>query len=261
MVQGAIPVQLFFDAFDNLWNNPNQVSGFASTHSALWNDLQLPQISGKIAFSPHNASNALLQSLADDISTTSSSLMYSLAFLYQTPGPILNSIETVTNNNNLFVYGISDRAVGGLNLQKADGNLPVAFPENLLTHVPEPFKSEPSGGNGIRMHHKFVVIDFDKPNARVYMGSYNFSSSADLKNGENLFFFQDRRIAVSYMIQAVSMFDHYEFRDFESKSTAPQNKLYLHLPPQNPGENPWWLEDFTDAHKIMDREMFSKTAS
>jgi len=43
--------------------------------------------------------------------------------------------------------------------------------------VPEPFKSEPSGG-GTRMHHKFTVIDFDKPTARVYLGSYNFSTPA-----------------------------------------------------------------------------------
>ena len=52
--------------------------------------------------------------------------------------------------------------------------------------MPEPFKSEPTGGTGTRMHHKFTVIDFDKPTARVYLGSYNFSTPADLKNGENL---------------------------------------------------------------------------
>ena len=46
------------------------------------------------------------------------------------------------------------------------------------------------------MHHKFVVIDFDKPTARVYMGSYNFSTPADTKNGENLLLIRDRRIAV-----------------------------------------------------------------
>ena len=43
------------------------------------------------------------------------------------------------------------------------------------------------------MHHKFVVIDFDKPTARVYMGSYNFSKPADNQNGENLLRIKDRR--------------------------------------------------------------------
>ena len=78
--------------------------------------------------------------------------------------------------------------------------------------MPEPFKSEPTGGSGTRMHHKFTVIDFDKPTARVYLGSYNFSTPADLKNGENLVIVRDRRIAVSYMIEALSLFDHYSFR-------------------------------------------------
>ena len=48
------------------------------------------------------------------------------------------------------------------------------------------------------MHHKFVVIDFNKPTARVYLGSYNFSSTADIKNGENLLLIRNRRIAVSF---------------------------------------------------------------
>ena len=68
------------------------------------------------------------------------------------------------------------------------------------------------------MHHKFVVIDFDKPTARVYLGSYNFSSPADSKNGENLLRIRDRRIAVSFMIEAVRICDHYDFRVSQSAS-------------------------------------------
>jgi len=257
VVQGSAAVQLFFDAFDNLWANINHAAGFAATPSANWNNLQLPNIQAKISFSPHNATNAVLNSIANDITTTSSSLLYSLAFLYQTPGVIRDAIKTVTANDALFVYGISDRNVGGLDVQKPDGNLPVVFPASLVTNVPEPFKAEATGGSGIRMHHKFVVIDFDKPTARVYMGSYNFSSSADLQNGENLLLIQDRRVAVSYMVEAVAMFDHYEFRDALQKSTAPTNKIYLHSPPRNPGDVAWWQEDYTDAQKIRDRELFS----
>jgi phosphatidylserine/phosphatidylglycerophosphate/cardiolipin synthase-like enzyme len=95
----------------------------------------------------------------------------------------------------LLVYGISDKKVGGLDLQRPDGNPPTVFPITLLTNVPEPFKSEVTIGSGVNMHHKFVVIDFDKPSARVYMGSYNFSSAADQKNGENLLLLEDQRIA------------------------------------------------------------------
>ena len=121
--------------------------------------------------------------------------------------------------------------------------------------MPEPFKAEATGGSGVRMHHKFLVIDFDKPSARVYTGSHNFSSSADLKNGENLFLIQDQRVAVSYMIEAVSMFDHYEFRNAVAK--APGKKLYLQKPPTAPGEKPWWDEDYSNAAKARDRVIFS----
>jgi hypothetical protein len=75
------------------------------------------------------------------------------------------------------------------------------FVANLPGNLPGPFKSKPSAlspeGGGMRMHHKFVVIDFDKPTARVYMGSYNLFNPADVEN-ENLPSIEDRRIAVSY---------------------------------------------------------------
>jgi phosphatidylserine/phosphatidylglycerophosphate/cardiolipin synthase-like enzyme len=123
--------------------------------------------------------------------------------------------------------------------------------------VPEPFKSEPTGGMGTRMHHKFTVIDFDKPTARVYLGSYNFSTPADLKNGENLVIVRDRRIAVSYMIEALSLFDHYSFRVANKAATAKGQKLHLLRPPRAAGEKPWWADNYTVAHKIKDRVLFS----
>ena len=79
--------------------------------------------------------------------STTSSLFYSLAFLYQTPGAIRDKIKTVVANKNIFVYGLSDKAVGDLDLQLPDGNPPVAYPYQLLqTDAPDPFKPEPPGG-------------------------------------------------------------------------------------------------------------------
>jgi hypothetical protein len=255
LLKGAVPAQLFFDQFDNMWKNPNKAAGFGATASANWNDLKLPGITAKVAFSPHIASNAILNGIAEDISGTSSSLFYSLAFLYQTKGVIVDAIKKVTANKDIFVYGMSDKKVGGLDIQSPDGNPPSAFPATLLENIPEPFKQESSGGKGIRLHHKFVIIDVDKPTARVYTGSYNFSKAADNNNGENLLLIQDRRVAVSYMIQAITMFDHYEFRDAVAKS--PVNKLFLKVPPKAAGEKPWWDHDYTDPQKARDRELFS----
>jgi phosphatidylserine/phosphatidylglycerophosphate/cardiolipin synthase-like enzyme len=197
--------------------------------------------------------------VADDIGTkTTSSLFYSLAFLYQTPGVMQDAIKKVSTSKKIFVYGISDRKVGGLDLQQPDGNVSPVFPSALAKdNLPEPFKSEPTGGGGNRMHHKFLVVDFDKPTARVYLGSYNFSIPADTKNGENLLLIRDRRIAVSYVIEALRIFDHYHFRVAQAESKKARKKLQLAKPPRKPGEQAWWAEDYADARKIRDRELFA----
>jgi len=257
VLESASAVKVFSDAFENLWKNPNNPASAGASGSATWNDLQIPGVNAKATFSPHNPSNAMLNDLAKDILTSSSSLFYSLAFLSTTPGPIKDAIQKITAKNNIFVYGLANNNVGGLDVQVPDGNPPIAFPAALLKQVPPPFNQEVTGGKGINMHHKFVVIDFNTPSARVYTGSYNFSSSADLKNGENLLCFSDQRVATSYMIEAVTMFDHYEFRDAQSKATDAGKPIELQKPPQ-PGSNvkPWWDEDWSNPQKKRDRELF-----
>ena len=258
VLTGATAVGLFFSTFDNYFNDQkNSVSGFADGPSANWNDLGLPGIDAKIAFSPHNATNAKLKEIAKDLESATSSVLYSLAFLYESPGAVHDAIKTITNDKNIFVYGISDKKVGGLDVQDPSGNVAPVYAEELGENVPEPFKSEPTGGGGTRMHHKFTVIDFDKPTARVYLGSYNFSNPADLKNGENLVIVRDRRIAVSYMIEALTIFDHYSFRVAVKEANKKGEKLHLRRPPRAPGEKPWWNDYYTVAHKIKDRELFS----
>jgi phosphatidylserine/phosphatidylglycerophosphate/cardiolipin synthase-like enzyme len=256
IVRGASAVKPFLAAFAAYWSN--EPKAFGATDSAEWIDLKLSGINARVTFSPHGASNAQLHTIAKDIADkTSSSLFFSLAFLYQTPGPILDAIEKVSKDDAIFVYGISDRKVGGLDLKKPDGNISPVFPAALSNNVPKPFSEEPTGGGGIRMHHKFVVVDFDKPTARVYLGSYNFSSPADIKNGENLLLIRDRRIAVSYVVEALRIFDHYHFRVAQQDAKKARERLVLAKPPRSPGEKPWRDEDFTNARKIRDRELFA----
>lgn len=257
IVRGKNAIKPFVAAFEDYWNNQTPAK-FASTASAAWTSLGLDGINAKVAFSPHSAANALLQSIADDIGAkTTSSLFYSLAFLYQTPGAMLDAIKKVSADNKLFVYGISDRKVGGIDLQKPDGNIAPVFPSALRKNLPEPFRSEPAGGSGNRMHHKFLVVDFNKPTARVYLGSYNFSGAADTKNGENLLLIRNRRIAVSYMIEALRLVDHYHFRVAQQEAKTAKTKLQLAKPPRLPGEEPWWSRYYSDAVRICDRLLFA----
>ena len=265
IVRGRSAVKVFVTAFNDYWANSN-AAGFSATGSAAWNDLGLKGINAKVGFSPRSKTNAVLQSIADDIAgQTTSNLFFSLAFLYQTPGPMLEAIKKIKRDRKVFSYGISDHQVkelddtqtAGIDLQKPNGIVKAVNPAALGENVPEPFKSEPAGGGGTRMHHKFVVIDFDKPTARVYVGSYNFSALADLSNGENLLCIRDRRIAVSYMIEALRIFDHYHFRVNQLDAKAARKQLNLARPPRQAGEKPWWSEYYTQALKIRDRELFA----
>lgn len=252
-LQGAQPVDIFTKAFDNYWDHPNDTDGFYKTASSQWTDLGLKDIDAQVTFSPHSSNAGTLDGIAADIKATESSLFYSLAFLYETPGVIRDAIEKKTAQKGVMVYGLSDKSVGGLDVQRHDGNPPVAYPED--------FDDESAGGSGARMHHKFVVIDFDKPTARVYTGSHNFSAAADTKNAENLFLIRDQRVATAYMIEAVAMFDHYEVRDHvqkkeKAKAKGEAHTIHLRMPPQKKGEKPWWDQYWTVKQKMHDREMF-----
>ncbi len=258
VLHGPNAVSAFLAGFDAYWAN-DDVPGFRLAACAKLTAIGLDGIDAQVGFSPYASNNAMLEIIANDIATTTSSLFYSLAFLYQTKGPVRNAIVKVTKDKKKFVYGISDRKVkgGGIDLQKPDGNVAPVNPSALTKNVPQPFKSEPTGGGGNRMHHKFVVIDFDKPTARVYLGSYNFSDAADSKNGENLLLVKDRRVAVSYMVEALRLFDHYHFRVAQAEAKTARNKLALRKPPRKASERPWWHDDYSNARKIRDRELFA----
>lgn len=258
LMRGATPVAAFRAAFAQYWAS-DSAAAFGRSASARWVSLGLPGLDARVSFSPHAAGNAALAEVAADVAEgTRSSLFYSLAFLYQTPGALQDAIRSVSNRPGHFVYGVSDRKVGGLDLLIPDGSRRPVYPAALAgPAVPEPFKSEPTGGGGNRMHHKFIVIDVDRPTARVYTGSYNFSPTADRKNGENLLCIRDRRVAVSYMIEALRIIDHYHFRVAQQDAASRRTRLALQRPPRAPGEQPWWLEDYTDPHKVKDRRMFA----
>lgn len=259
VVRGKKAIQPFIDAFENYWEN-DSVTGFGPTESTDWHGLGFSNIDASVTFSPHSADAGVLQSIADDILSAKSSVLYSLAFLNQTGGAVTEAIKEVTKKKGIFVYGISDKRTGGLDVHLPDGKVAPVFVANLSENLPEPFKSEPtalsSKGGGTRMHHKFVVIDFDQPTARVYTGSYNFSNPADVRNGENLLLIRDRRVAVSYMIQALTLFDHYHFRVLQAKADSSNKPIQLRKAPRG-GETPWWDEDYRDPRKILDRELFA----
>lgn len=87
-----------------------------------------------------------------------------------------DAIKNLQEKPNTFVYGMSDRRVGGLDLKKADGHMVVVQPDWLVDDDrPEPFKAEPSS----------LVGDGGGPtSARPQTGSSSLRWEA--RNGEPL---------------------------------------------------------------------------
>jgi phosphatidylserine/phosphatidylglycerophosphate/cardiolipin synthase-like enzyme len=181
------------------------------------------QLPGKppvhFCFSPHTDTGLSLNPLGAAIDQATSSVLFSIAFLYQTKkGPTREAIDRLMHKN-VFSYGISDR-LGGLTVKKPDGSFGIVDFSYLAKITPMPFKAEWSGGAGIHEHHKFVVTDFSLPSAKVFTGSSNLSLSGEASNGDNLVMIEDPQVATSYAIEALRVFDHLHFRTIMSDAFA-----------------------------------------
>jgi len=263
----------YFTFFEDYFKAKNAGDFMKSTASSGWHTLGIAGLDAKVGFSPHNKANGLLATIGKDIAKAKSSVFFSLAFLGQmTRGPIGPALGKQMKSKKVHTLGIADANVKagnlGITVMTPDDKRRVVRSSALTGKVPAPFSTEPSGlagesGNerGTRMHHKFVVIDFDTPDARVYFGSYNFSEPADLENGENLVFVKDRTVATSYMIEAVRIYDHYRFRTVQEnkkKAKTPALKVITLRPaPKTAAQKPWWQAHWDDPIRKRERELFS----
>jgi phosphatidylserine/phosphatidylglycerophosphate/cardiolipin synthase-like enzyme len=209
---------LFSQYFDLAFENS---PGFTS--NALFTTWHSVKMNGKpdleLCFAPHTSADLSLGSVGKAIDNATSSVFFAIAFLYQTKsGAVREAIDRLMKSE-VFCYGISDKT-SSLEITKPDGSVALVPFSYLAKNAPPPFSAEWSGGSGINEHNKFVVTDFNLPTARVYTGSSNLSPSGETKNGDNLVVIQDQRIATSYAIDALRIFDHLHFRARMSQASA-----------------------------------------
>ena len=256
---------LYGAVFDAAFDDPDT---FENTELARkWHLVQtqnMPPV--HFCFSPHKLTDLSLQPVQGAIAQASSSVLYAVAFLYQMGKGITKDEFDRLMNRPVFSYGVSDKG-GALQVHKPDGSIGLVDFEYLAEHAPEPFKSEWSGGKGINIHHKFVVTDFSLPTAKVFSGSSNLSPSGERNNGDHLIMIEDQRIATSYAIEALRMFDHLHFRTVMQSATKKKTKKLKEKPPpltlQKPkaishkSEN--WFEPYykIGSQKEKDRLLFA----
>lgn len=249
---------LFAQVFERAFSNPR---GFSSDDIAKqWH---LVQVANKppvhLCFSPHKTADLSLSPVGGAIDQATSSVFFCIAFLNQaTSGAVRESVDRL-EDKSVFSYGISNSA-NGLNIKKPDGSTGIVDFAFLSKNAPEPFKSEWDGGQGIHEHHKFVVTDFNLPTAKVFTGSSNLSVSGEQHNGDNLIMIEDQKVATSYAIEALRVFDHLHFR-VNMKAAAhsgQEGALTLRKPKAISGKPAWFEEYYVEgSQKEDDRLLFS----
>jgi phosphatidylserine/phosphatidylglycerophosphate/cardiolipin synthase-like enzyme len=212
----------------------------------------------KIAFSPHNSEEVSLSIVADAIKNAKSSVIFAVMQLGGS-GDVLTQLGALNQRPDIFAYGMT-QSVGGIKLFSPGSAQHGAFAafSFLSKQVPPPFDAEYSGGMGIVIHDKFVIVDFNGDNPAVFTGSSNLAKGGEEANGDSLLAIYDPDIAIGFAVEGIRLVDHYHFRMMQSQhpSSAP---ITLQGAGADAKEKKWWQPyyDKTD-NKYSERLLFSQ---
>ena len=245
----------FGQMFDEAFTEPN-----AFRHSPLSQSIQtIKHANGptiNVSYSPHRATSLSLDPVVNAINQASSSVFYSIAFLNNMRESPVGVALAELLNRPVFSYGTVNTA-GELQVIKPDGTLAVADFAYLAKKAPEPFRAEWAGGRGINIHHKFVVTDFNLASAKVFTGSSNLAPSGEKNNGDHLIMIEDQKIATAYVIEAIRVFDHLQFRQ-RMQGAGDVQVLKLLKPTAITGQPAWFTRFYiADSQAKNDRLLFS----
>ena len=187
----------------------------------------------KIAFSPHQP--AIAQQVLDGIVARcqqeaaapahDGSVFFAVMELDGgAANPVYGALSTLHQNQSLFSYGISDNPSGisYYPVGSATGVLVTGKP--VRTRLPPPFSQVPNIGLGHQIHHKFIVCGFNGPDPVVWCGSSNLALMGEQVNGDNLLEIHDAGVATVFVIEALSLIDHFNFLDHTAQGPAAKAK-------------------------------------
>ncbi len=253
--------KLFGDAFDNAFANKTSPGAFKDAGLALGynsiSNVDTPQLPAcEVAFSPHKTWKSSLGPMETAIRGAKSSVLYAV-MEPKGSGPVLEALRKLAGNATVFSYGTVETDKG-LAVQSPDGAIgQVTRFAYLQSKVPAPFVKEWSGGPGKHIHHKFVVVDFNGENPVVFTGSSNLAAGGEEANGDSLIAIRDPHIAGMYAVEAVRLFDHYQFRKSMQAATKAQ-PLSLWYPGKPKQPTPWWKPYYDPKSiKLRDRLLFA----
>jgi hypothetical protein len=250
---------MFAKAFDNAFANDVKAPPFRKDPIAQGYMVcsaaataELPKFS--LALAPHTDPEDSLGPMSQRIRAATSSVFF--AVMEPTgQGPVLDTLRTIAAEPTVFSYGTVETNKG-LAVQNPNGEMGIMTSFAALTkNVPVPFKQETDGGEGMHIHDKFVVVDFNAANPTVFTGSSNLAAGGENQNGDNLAMIEDAAIANMYAIEAVALFDHFHFRKVMQTVTTAQPPLTLWYPGKPSASTPWW-KAYYDPTQIQMRDRF-----
>jgi phosphatidylserine/phosphatidylglycerophosphate/cardiolipin synthase-like enzyme len=244
--------QLYGDYFDQVFTAANKFA--ASDFSNVWHDVNakgFPKFS--VCFSPHKKPTMSLKKVADAVQNAKSSVIFAVMELAG-GGPVMDELKALPDKKKMFSYGMTQTS-GGIKVYKPGESTGMIVPfEFLKGKVPPPFQDEYSGGSGIVIHDKFIVVDFNGDNPIVFTGSSNLAEGGEEQNGDNLLAISDPAVAAAYAVEAVRLVDHYHFRA-QMKTADATTPICL----QGPDAKDKWWQPYYDPKNIYfhERVLFS----
>ena len=219
--------------FDSIWENGITKASYLKTPFAsetfASSGKSVP--STEITFAPHSGdfTKQILDGVVARIeregkkAKASSSVIFAVMAIDKGSSPVYDALKTLHADERIFSFGISDNP-GGIALYspgRKTGVLVTGKPVN--TQLPPPFSQVRNiGGVGHQVHHKFVVCGFNGDDPTVYCGSSNLASGGEENNGDNLLVIRDADVATAFMIEGISLVDHFQFLDRTAK--GPKSK-------------------------------------
>jgi phosphatidylserine/phosphatidylglycerophosphate/cardiolipin synthase-like enzyme len=252
--------KVYEEAFEQAWTD---AKGFAAgAIAAEWLLEPAPKGSKdlpgfQVSFAPHADPEVSLAPVAEAIKAAKSSVLFAIMDVGGS-GPVLEAVRDLPERStDLYAFGTTQRADGSLEVKSPSHPEPTFIPFGYLhSKVPEPFRPEISGGGGIVIHHKFVVVDFNGDDPVVFAGSSNLAGGGEHENGDNLLAFRDAKIASTYAVEAIRLIDHYRFRAAMKGATKEEP---LRLSPRSAN----WAAPYFDpkSPKHLERKLFAKSAT
>lgn len=254
--------QYYSDIFNVCWK-VGKAPAFRQTNFAnatkIFANTDFPRT--EIEVSPHTAAYAetLINSIADHVTAPATeSVIFSVMGLDST-GNLTKVLREIHQNDAVFSYGVTDNPGGEISVYKPGRKTGILInAKQQGEDLPPPFKKEFSLGLAHAIHHKFVVTNFNRDNARVYCGSSNLAYGGEKDNGDNLLCIKDKDAATVFAVEGLRLTDHYNLRtkQFKEETKKAEGKPVEPIKLDTTGK---WVNKFYDENDIrcVERKLFA----